>query len=138
MHWRTPPLVSQFLPIYEMDSPTEAFIAFLRGGGGASFWVNIPRLPDELKTVDVTALFEKQFGFSLETYAHFIFLFCCMHAMIQRGKKSIEAAVDSSIRIETFKNMKVSADQIKQMFQTVSFSLDTLTDRSHPRDMRIF
>jgi hypothetical protein len=122
-------LVSQFLPIYEMDSPTEAFIAFLR------FYIfltiNIPRLPDELKTVDVAALFEKQFGFSLETYAHFIFCFA-MHAMILRGKKSIEAAVDSGIRIETFKNMKVSADQIKQMFQTVSFSLDTLTDQKPP------
>jgi hypothetical protein len=44
-------LVSQFLPIYEMDSPTEAFIPFLR------FYIfltiNIPRLPDELKTFDV-------------------------------------------------------------------------------------
>lgn len=122
-------LVSQFLPIYEMDSPTEAFIAFLR------FYIlltiNIPRLPDKLRTFDVAALFEKQFGFPLDTYAHFIFCFA-MHAMIQRGKKSIEAAVDSGIRIETFKNMKVSADQIDQMFKTVSFSLDVLTDQKPP------
>src|SRR5271165_2141185 len=41
-------LISQFLPIYEIDSPTEAFIQFLR------FYIfltiNIPRLPAELKT----------------------------------------------------------------------------------------
>jgi hypothetical protein len=122
-------LISQFLPIYEMDSPTEAFIGFLR------FYIfltiTIPRLPGELKTFDAPALFERQFGFPLETYAHFIFCFA-MHAMIQRGKKSIEAAVDSSIRIETFKNMKVTADEINKMFETVSFSLDRLGPQQSP------
>src|SRR5229473_4241832 len=122
-------MVTQFLPIYEMDSPTEAFISFLR------FYIfltiNIPRLPDELKTFDVAALFEKQFGFPLNTYAYFILCFA-MHAMIQRGKKSVEAAVDSGIRIETFKNMKVSADDINKMFKTVSFSLETLNDQKSP------
>jgi len=122
-------LISQFLPIYEMDSPTEGFIAFLR------FYIfvtiNIPRLHNELKIFDVPALFERQFGFPLETYAHFIFCFA-MHAMIQRGKKSIEAAVDSGIRIETFKNMKVTADEISKMFETVSFSLDTLGAQKSP------
>ena len=122
-------LISQFLPIYEMDSPTEAFIAFLR------FYIfltiNIHRLPEELKTFDVAALFEKQFGFPLDTYAHFIFCFG-MHAMIQRGKKSIEAAVDSGIRIETFRNMKLTPDTINRMFETVSFSLDTLSAQKLP------
>ena len=122
-------LISQFLPIYEMDSPTEAFIAFLR------FYIfltiNIPRLPDELKTFNAAALFEKRFGFPLDTYAHFIFCFA-MHAMMQRGKKSIEAAVDSSIRIETFRNMKVTADDVNKMFETVSFSLDTLSGQKLP------
>jgi len=54
-------LISKFLPIYEMDSPTEAFIAFLR------FYIfltiNIPRLPDELRNFDVATLFELQFAF---------------------------------------------------------------------------
>jgi len=122
-------LISQFLPIYEMDSPTEAFITFLR------FYIfltiDIPRLPPELRTFDITSLFEKRFGFPLDKYAHFIFCFA-MHAMIQRGKKSIEAAVESSIRIETFKNMKVSAEDINKMFETVSFSLDTLTEQKLP------
>jgi len=76
-------LVAQFLPIYEMDSPTEGFIPFLR------FYifltVNIPRLAPELKTFDVAGLFEKQFAFPLTTYSYFIFCFA-MHAMIQRKK----------------------------------------------------
>src|ERR1019366_7347181 len=66
-------LVAQFLPIYEMDSPTEGFIPFLR------FYIfltiNIPRLAAELKMFDIPTLFEKQFGFPLTTYAHFIFCF---------------------------------------------------------------
>jgi hypothetical protein len=55
-----------------------------------------------------------------------------MHAMIQRGKKSIEAAVDSGIHIDTFKNTNVSADQLNQMFKMVSFSLDTLAEQKPP------
>lgn len=44
-------LISQFLPIYEIDSPTEAFIQFLRFY--IMLTVNIPRLPAESKTFDV-------------------------------------------------------------------------------------
>jgi hypothetical protein len=67
--------VAQFLPIYEMDSPTEGFIPFLRFH--IFLTVNIPRLAGELKTLDVEALFEKQFGFRLNTYSHFIFSLLC-------------------------------------------------------------
>jgi hypothetical protein len=77
-------LISQFLPIYEIDSPTEAFIQFLRFY--IMLTVNIPRLPPESKTFDVKAEFEKQFGLSLETYCDFIFFFS-MHAMIVRDHK---------------------------------------------------
>ena len=40
-------LISQFLPIYEIDSPTEAFIQFLRFY--IMLTVNIPRLPRGVK-----------------------------------------------------------------------------------------
>jgi hypothetical protein len=122
-------LVAQFLPIYEMDSPTEGFIPFLR------FYIfltiNIPRLAAELKTFDIPTLFEKQFGFPLTTYAHFIFCFS-MHAMILRGKKSLQAALDSGIRMETFKHTKVAQEQVNQMFATVSFDLEALGDSKPP------
>ncbi len=122
-------LISQFLPIYEIDSPTEAFIQFLR------FYIfptiNIPRLPAELKTFDVEAEFEKQFGFSLKTYSEFMFFFS-MHAMIVRGKKSSDAAMDCGIRLATFQNMKAPTEMIEKMFDNVSFSLDTLTHQKAP------
>jgi hypothetical protein len=122
-------LISQFLPIYEIDSPTEAFIQFLR------FYIfltiNIPRLPAELKTFDVEAEFEKQFGFPLKTYCEFIFFFS-MHAMIVRGKKSKDAAMDCGMRLATFQNMKAPSEMIEKMFENVSFSLDTLKDQKVP------
>ena len=68
-------LISQFLPIYEIDSPTEAFIQFLRFY--IMLTVNIPRLPAESKTFDVEAAFEKQFGFSLKTYCDSCFSSQC-------------------------------------------------------------
>ncbi len=68
-------LISQFLPIYEMDSPTEAFITFLRFH--IFLTINIPRLPPELRTFDIASLFEKRFGFPLDKYAHFIFALQC-------------------------------------------------------------
>lgn len=116
-------LVSQFLPVYGIDSPTDPFIQFLRSY--IFLTVNIPRLPAHLKTFDVDAVFDKQFGFSLKTYSHFIFCFA-MHAMLQRGKKSIGAAIDSGVRINTFQHAKVAADSINRMFETVSFSLEGL------------
>jgi hypothetical protein len=122
-------LVAQFLPVYEIDLPTDPFIQFLR------FYifltVNIPRLPARLRTFDVCAAFEKQFGFPLKTYSHFIFCFA-MHAMMQRGKKSLEAAIDSGVRIATFQHAKVPADSINQMFETVSFSLNALKKSKSP------
>jgi hypothetical protein len=122
-------LISQFLPIYEIDSPTEPFIQFLR------FYifltVNIPRLPKELRLFDVSGLFEEQFGFPLKTYSHFMFCFA-MHAMIVRGPKSTEAAMDSGLRVDTFKNTKVDPVLLNKMFETVSFSLDSVKETKEP------
>lgn len=116
-------LISQFLPIYEIDSPTEAFIQFLRFY--IMLTVNIPRLPAESKTFDVKAEFERHLGLSLETYCDFIFFFS-MHAMIVRNHKSKDAAMDCGVRIGTFQNMKAPSDIIEKMFDNVSFSLDKL------------
>ena len=122
-------LICQFLPIYEIDSPTEAFIQFLR------FYifltVNIPRLPAELKTFEIEKEFEKQFGVPLRTYCDFMFFFS-MHAMIVRGKKSKDAAMDCGIRLATFQNMKAPTEVIEKMFDNVSFSLDTLKKQNIP------
>jgi hypothetical protein len=122
-------LISQFLPIYEIDSPTEAFIQFLRFY--IMLTVNIPRLPAESKTFDVEAEFEKLVGFPLKTYCDFMFFFA-MHAMIVRNQKSKDAAMDCGIRLATFQNMKAPSEIIEKMFDNVSFSLEDLTDQKVP------
>jgi hypothetical protein len=119
-------LISQFLPIYEIDSPTEAFIQFLRFY--IMLTINILRLPTESRTFEVEAEFEKQFGFSLKTYCDFMFFFS-MHAMILRNQKSKDAAMDCGIRLATFQNMKAPGEIIEKMFDNVSFSLDKLIDQ---------
>ena len=55
-----------------------------------------------------------------------------MHAVIVRGKKSLQAALDSGIRMETFKHTKVAQEQVNQMFATVSFDLEALGDSKPP------
>ena len=63
-------LIVQFLPIYEIDSPTDPSMRLLR------FYifltVNIPRMSDELRIFDVPDLFERHFGFPLKTYCEFL------------------------------------------------------------------
>ena len=122
-------LASQFLPLYEIDTPTDPAILLLR------FYIfltiNIPRLPSELRTFDVFGLFEKQFGFPLKVYCEFVFLFF-MHAMMVREKKSLAVAIDSGVSIASFKNAAVPNALIEQMFETVCFSLDNIPDQKTP------
>jgi len=122
-------LIVQFLPIYEIDSPTDPSMLLLR------FYilltVNIPRISEKIKAFDIPALFEGQFGFSLKTYCEFL-LCLFMHAMMQREKKTLAAAMDSEIKVSTFQNTSVPSDLLDKMFETVSFSLDTLTGLRDP------
>lgn len=122
-------LVVQFLPLYEIDSPTDPAILLLR------FYIfltiNIPRLSPELRTFDVPQLFEKQFGFSLRAYCEFVFLFL-MHGLIVREKKSVEVAINSGLGVSSFQHAAVSQDLIQQIFKAVSFSLDNMQDGKVP------
>lgn len=122
-------LIVQFLPIYEIDSPTDPSMLLLR------FYifltVNIPRLHDRLRTFDISQLFQNYFGFPLKTYCEFL-LCLFMHAMMQREKKTVAAAMESEIRVSTFQNTRVPGDLLNKMFETVSFSLDMLSELRAP------
>ena len=83
-------LAAEFLPVSEMDSPTDPAILLLRFYIFLTVKKLIPSLPSELRTFDVFALFEKQFDFSLKTYCEFIFLFLT-HARLLREKKQLDA-----------------------------------------------
>jgi hypothetical protein len=115
--------VSRFLPIYEIDSPTDAIVPLLRF---CSFLrIIIPRLPEHLKIFDVEALFEKQFGFCLKLYTEFIFAFA-VHAVNERHDLPVGSVIDAALRVSWFKHTVLASETIKKMFESVSFALDDL------------
>jgi hypothetical protein len=122
-------LVAEFLPTYEIGSITEPLMLFLR------FYifltVIIPRLPDNLKTFDVDAQFERCFGFPLKRYYQFIFSFI-LHAVIERNAKPAGAPIDGALRTSWFQRATVPEEHVSQVFDTVSFSLADLPDTKPP------
>ena len=123
-------LIVQFLPIYEIDSPTDPSMLLLR------FYifltVNIPRLQRPIQNIRCFRSFlRNSFGFPLKTYCEFL-LCLFMHAMMQREKKTVAAAMESEIKVSTFQNTSVPSDLLNKMFETVSFSLDTLSGLRAP------
>jgi hypothetical protein len=122
-------LVAEFLPTYEIGSITEPLMLFLRFY--VFLTVIIPRLPDDLRTFEVNALFEQSFGFPLKRYCQFIYSFI-LHATIGRNEKPVGAPIDGALRISWFQKTTVPQEQISQMFDTVSFSLPDLPDAKPP------
>lgn len=118
-------LIATFLPIYELGLPTDPIMLFLR------FYIfltiNIPRLPDSVRTFDVSALFEEQFGFSLKLYCEFILAFI-NHGMIERNKKPDEGPIDGAVRLSWFQKTNLAEETIIKMFNTVCFDLTDLPD----------
>src|ERR1041385_1798929 len=118
-------LVADFLPVYEIGSITEPLMLFLR------FYIFltiiIPQLPPNLKTFDIEALFEQQFGFPLKRYYQFIFSFI-IHSTIERNSMPAGLPIDGALRVSWFQKTAMTDEQVTQMFNTVCFQL---TD---PRD----
>jgi hypothetical protein len=122
-------LAAEFLPIYELDSPTDPMFVFLR------FYILltiiIDRLPSHLRLFDAEKEFQKLFPFPLVTYAEFIAAFA-LHATQERNNsKNYDAPIDATLRKSWFKNTNISQDLIDKMFDSVSFSLDNLPE---PKD----
>jgi hypothetical protein len=116
-------LVAEFLPTYEIGSITDPIMLFLR------FYIFltiiIPQLPAHLKTFEVEALFEQQFGFPLRRYYQFIFSFI-IHAMTERNEKPAGTPIDGALRTSWFQKTTIPQDQVSKMFDTVCFSLEDL------------
>jgi len=121
--------VARFLPIYEIDSPTDAIIPLLRFS--IFLRVIIPRLPEKLKTFDVEKFFEDKVGFPLKLYTEFIFAFA-VHAVSERHERQVGQVIDAGIRVSWFKHMNLRSEAVEAMFKEVSFSLDDeLNDIDH-------
>lgn len=118
-------LVAEFLPTYEIGSITDPIMLFLRSY--IFLTIIIPQLPAHLKTFEVEALFEQQFGFPLRRYYQFIFSFI-IHAMTERNEKPAGTPIDGALRTSWFQKTTIPQDQVSKMFDTVCFSLDDLPD----------
>ncbi len=116
-------LLARFLPVYEIDFPTDPFLPLMR------FYIfltiNIPRLSDKERSFDVEALFEKQFGIPLKAYCQFIYAFL-IHAMTERENRPPNVLIDAGIRVSWFNQTTLPADLVQRIFDSVSFTLHSL------------
>jgi hypothetical protein len=108
-----------FLPFCEIDSQHDPAAFFLRAY--IYLTVIIPTLPANFQTFNIPEMFEAQYNFSLTEYCEFIFMFF-IQAMMVRGKKSLDVAINSGL----FKNTTLPHASIERMFHSVSFTLDQL------------
>lgn len=116
-------IAAEFLPVYEIASATDPVFSFLR----FYIWLTtiIPRIPLALLKFDLETEFQKLFPFRVVTYAEFIAAFA-LHALQERQGQTYDKPIDATLRQGWFKNTSVSHATIEQMFETVSFSLDSM------------
>jgi hypothetical protein len=116
-------IAAEFLPSYEIISPTDPLFSFLR----FYIWLTkiIPRIPANLLKFELDVEFQKVFPFPILTYAEFIAAFA-MHAIRERQNPTYDKPIDATLRKSWFKNANIPDKTIEQMFETVSFSLDSL------------
>jgi hypothetical protein len=121
-------ITAEFLPSYEITSPTDPIFSFLR----FYIWLTkiIARIPANLLKFDIETEFRTLFPFPIVTYAEFIAAFA-MHAALERQNRAYDRPIDATLRKSWFKNTSIPKATIEQMFQTVSFSLD---DMPEPKD----
>jgi hypothetical protein len=116
-------IAAEFLPSYEITSPTDPIFSFLR----FYIWLTkiIPRIPANLLKFDLETEFQKLFPFPIITYAEFISTFA-LHAGRARQTQIYDKPIDATLRKSWFKNTNIPEATIEQMFETVSFSLDKM------------
>jgi len=116
-------IAAEFLPFYEIGSPTDPMFSFLR----FYIWLTkiIPRIPTDLLKFELEGEFQKLFSFPVITYAEFIATFA-LHALEERQKQTYDKPIDATLRKGWFKETTVPEATIEQMFETVSFTLDNM------------
>ena len=121
-------IAAEFLPIYEIASPTDPLFSFMR----FYIWLMkiIPRIPTNLLKFDLEAEFQKVFSFTTVTYSEFIAAFA-LHALQERQTQTFDKPIDATLRKSWFKTTSIPETTLEQMFETVSFSLDSMPD---PKD----
>lgn len=118
-------IAAEFLPSYEITSPTDPMFSFLR----FYIWLTkiIPRIPPNLLKFDVEAEFQKLSPFPIITFAEFVATFA-LHALQERQMQTYDKPIDATLRKSWFKNTNIPEATIEQMFETVSFSLGNMPE----------
>jgi len=116
--------VSQFLPIYEVDSPTDTLLLLLRCY--IFITINIPRLPPERQLFNVDQMFLERFAIELRTFALLLKAFEYHALMMRWDTQPWRGSADCGLRKSNLKNSTVPDDLLERMFKEVSFSWDTL------------
>lgn len=116
--------ISQFLPIYEIDSPTDTLLLLLR------FYIfitiNIPRLPQERQLFNVDQMFLERFAIELRMFALLLKAFEYHALMMRWDTQPWRGSADCGLRKANLKNSTVPGDLLDRMFKEISFSWDTL------------
>jgi hypothetical protein len=116
--------VAEFVPIYEIDTPTDPFDQLMRIY--IMLTVNIPRLASKGSLqFDVPAEFQKVFGFSLADYTNFMFSLL-LHALKERDARQANTEPPSPVGPYWLKTTTLSEETIHKVLATVSFSLDAI------------
>lgn len=124
-------LVANFVPVYEIDSPSDPFTQLMRIY--IMLTVNIPRLAAKAPLpFDVPAEFAKVFGFSLQLYMEFMFAIL-MHASIQRETLHSQNQTISPFGPLWLKTTTLSQETIHQVLGNVSFTLASLSSAKEPK-----
>jgi hypothetical protein len=129
-------LVVQFVPVYELDSPTDPFTQLMRIY--IMLTVCIPRLAAKGSLAfDVAAEFEKVFGFPLKLYINFMFLIM-MHATIQRDELQLKKQTISPLGPHWLSTTNLKPATIHQVLATVSFNLAAMKVPKKPHGFADF
>jgi hypothetical protein len=118
-------IIANFLPTYEIDTVTDAFILFLRFH--IYLTIIIPRLPASKRVFDVPLEFEKVFGFPLDLYTKFVNAFT-IHAMNERVTLKVGDVPEAGMAISYFKRTILTDEQVSKMFDTVCCRISDLPD----------
>ena len=114
-------LAVQWIPFYELDSPTDPFTQLMRIY--IMLTVNIPRLAAKWPLpFDVASEFERVFRFPLKLYINFMFLMM-MHASIQRDELQLKNQVVNPLGPLWLASTNLTSETIHQVMATVSFDL---------------
>ena len=119
-------LWKEFLPGFELINPSELKFDVAR----IRYFINsiLPQIPEQERTIDIKAAFQKISGFSIEEYMDYIFAILALYLL---GRKTLlENWNNVFITVSNFtRQANIAEERIREFFQLISIPLDEYRDR---------